>query len=971
MREKPLVQKVLCALLAFAGLLGFAAMQAQPACAGTSLIDLTDAETLFIAEHPVIHLGVDPGFIPYEFFDTDGEYKGIVPDYLDCIEEATGLRFEVARELTWPQAYEAAVERNLDALSSVSKTTQREKYFIFSDPYITFQRVIFINEDNKSINDFEDLFGETVAVQLNSSHHSYLEDFDQITLSLYETVEDALRAVADGSETAFVGNLATTSYLAKVNGIPKLTYLSIDTLEPQSLYFVARSDWPELISIVNKALASIDEESRIAISDRWISIEKSADYTWLLRLALIGGGVVALVVLVSSFWIVRLRREIAVRKQSQEELEKARMEADEANQYKSKFLARMSHEIRTPLNGIIGMAYLLKKTKVTMTQRMYVDRITQSSNNMLGIINDILDFSKIEAGKVELEIAEFSMDKAIQDVVSIISYKIEEQKIGLRLTKDLLVPNWFLGDAKRLEQILINILSNAAKFTSEGEVALEIRLDSREKDRCRLTFTVRDTGIGMTGEQAGNLFTPFLQGDTSINRRFGGTGLGLSIVKNLVDLMEGTIDVSSVPGEGSVFAVHLPLLIAKDKENEFKKSMARDLFRDIRTLVLEKNSTGMNLMQNYLDSFGIRSEPTTSPLSALSMLQAANGRHAKPFDLMIVDFDTPVEGGFQFVKSILDNARITQKPKILMMLPMMREDLFDQLDENKVDVGVGKPIIPSVLLNAILDIFQLKVIAASQAAGKFTEEELKQAGETCVLVAEDNQTNQLIAKTLLEQAGSKVLLADNGKTATELFVQNKDLIDLILMDLHMPVMNGYEASAEIRKLSATVPIVAMTADVITGVKEKCEAHGIHQTLTKPFDPEHFLQTIRRILRANGSGSEEGKSVLDIEAGLKNMGMNGGLFNQVLEQYRSENLETGEKLRDAVDERRYGEAAGIVHKLKSSSGSIGAKPLYELAVRLQAVLKEENDQETDALSSEFIEMLAALLDEIQAILATAE
>lgn len=429
-------------------------------------LGLTDAEIQFIKAHPTIRLGVDPEFIPFEFFDTDGTYKGIAADYQGLISKKTGLRFDVARGLTWSEAYEKAVERALDALPCVSKTPQRERYFLFSDAYISFQRVMFVSKDNTTIKSLEDLYGKTVAVQRNSSHHSFLSEYSQIGLSPYTHVEDALQAVANGTESVFVGNLATTNYLAKSSGITNLKYIPMNAQEPQSLYFAVRNDWPELVGILNKALASLDEESKIAIRDKWISVEQSADYTLILRYLIIAAAVVAIVFIVSAFWIIRLRKEIAKRRQIQQDLENAKREADEANRFKSTFLARMSHEIRTPLNGIIGMAYLLKKTSVTLTQKMYVERITQSSTNMLGIINDILDFSKIEAGKVELEIASFSMDQVIQDVVSIVSYKIEEQQIGLVLSKDPLIPSWFFGDAKRLEQILINILNNAAKFTS-------------------------------------------------------------------------------------------------------------------------------------------------------------------------------------------------------------------------------------------------------------------------------------------------------------------------------------------------------------------------------------------------------------------------------------------------------------------------------------------------------------------------
>ncbi|MDD3214123.1 MAG: transporter substrate-binding domain-containing protein [Eubacteriales bacterium] len=927
-------------------------------------LGLSDEEILFANEHPTILLGADPDFIPYEFFDTDGVYKGIAADYLALLSQKTGLVFTVVKGLTWSQAYEYAVERKLDVLPCISKTTQRERYFLFSDAYISFQRVIFVRKDNTTVQSLDDLYGQSVAVQKDSSHHGFLANYEQIQPSLYVNVVDALKAVSNGKEIAFIGNLATSNYLAKQNGITNLKYMPIDSQESQSLYFAVRSDWPELVGIINKGLNAIDEESKIAISDKWISVEQNADYSGLLRTVSIIGAVVGLVLLVSAFWIVRLRKEIARRKKLHSDLEKAKQEAEEANQFKSNFLARMSHEIRTPLNGIIGMSYLLKKTSLSLTQKMYVEKITQSSANMLSIINDILDFSKIEAGKIELEITSFSLDQMIQDVVSIVSHKIEEQKIGFVLIKDPQVPNWFFGDVKRLEQVLINLLNNAAKFTDVGEVALDIRLTAKENERYHLAFTVRDTGIGMTDEQIGKLFVPFTQSDVSINRRFGGTGLGLSIVKNLVELMGGNIRVFSTPGEGSSFIINLALAGDKEKEMEYREYISTGPFKNMKTLVLEKTGSNMNLIQKYLESFGIHCELTTSQRSALSMLEASNALYATPFDLFIVDYETPAEGGFAYVQSVREDPGIVKKPKILMLLPMLREDLFDELDKQGISMGIGKPVVPSILLNAILDMFNSKAVAANNEPEADTTpfEE-----PHCVLLAEDNKTNQLIAKSILEQVGLEVILAENGKIAVESYRRYQDKVEAILMDLHMPVMNGYEAAEEIRKISGDVPIIAITADVITGVREKCERYGIYQFVSKPYDPDHLIKTVKSVI-----GAEDHKpEILDAESGKRNLGMDAELYRQVINEYYGENLDTVEKLNRAIGEARYADAADIVHKVKSSSGSIGAKALYEQAVRLQRALEEKKKSEIDPLGGQFIAMLNRVLMEIKGILNLSE
>jgi len=935
----------------------------NPCFAVDGKIALTEDEIAFVNEHPVIRLGVDPAFVPFEFIDKDGKYKGITADLLSLIEERTGLRFEIISGLSWPEAYDLALSGEVDALPAISKTDERESYFLFSEPYYYFKRVIATRDTDTAISGIEDLEGLTVAVQRNSSHHSYLLYYPRINLSLYDSVEAAITAVANGTERAFVGNLATTNHLIRANGLTNLRFTAFEAEKQLALHFAGRKDWPHFISIINKALDSITQEERIAINNKWIDLESEVDYGRIIQIISIFGAFVAVAMAVSIYWIFRLKKEIRKRELIQVDLEKAKREAEDANEFKSSFMARMSHEIRTPLSAIMGMAYLLKKTEISLTQSMYIDRITQASNNMLSIINDILDFSKIEAGKVELEITSFSMDQVIQDVVNIVSYKIEEQEIGFRLSKDPLIPNWFFGDQKRIEQILLNILNNAAKFTSTGEVSFDVRLVAKENEKYHLSFSVRDTGIGMTEEQIKNLFMPFIQGDSTINRRFGGSGLGLSIVKNLVEMMGGEIQVFSTPGEGSTFIIHLSLDVDREREDLYAKTFSATHFKNIRTLVLEKTGASMNLIESYLGAFGMHCELTTSQVSAVSMLEAADGKFAKPFDLFILDYDTPAEGGFEFAVSIRNNRRIHKTPKLIMLLPMMREDLFDKLNDYGIDMAIGKPIIPSILLNGILDIFKLKAVSASHPAIKEQVSHSKLERPHLVLLVEDNKTNQLIAKSILQQVGIESILAGDGKTAVELYRQHKENIDLIFMDLHMPIMNGYEAAKEIRKMSDRVPIVAMTADVILGVKEKCEASGMYHYISKPFNPDRLIQTVKEIIQENEEESIQESTVLDQSAGLKNIGGDSEVYRQILKAYLEENQETAEKLSLAINEKRYADAVQIVHKVKGSSGSIGAKELYTVSMELQKALNEEKEEEIRPLKERFFGLLRKLIEEI--------
>ena len=703
---------------------------------------LTQKEQDFIRDHPVIHLGVDPTFVPYEFIDTDGQYKGIAADYIALICEKTGLIMEVKKGLTWTEAYEMAVQGKLDALPCVGETAERERYFLFSDTYFTFQRAIFVNEDNKDIRSFEDLSGKTVAVQMNSSHHSYMTQFPEVKLSLYPTVEAALHAVSNGTEIAFVGNFATTSYLAKSLGVSNLKYIPIDVSASdlsQSLHFAVRKDWPELVSIINKALASITTQQRTQINNKWIDVEGAVDYTFVLRVIGIAGLTLAAVLAVSYFWIIRLRKEIAKRKKAQEELTIAKEEAVSANQVKSLFLARMSHEIRTPLNAILGMAYLMKKTDLTATQGMYLDKLTQASRNMLGTINDILDFSKIEAGKITIEKVPFDLDKILQRIISIESVKVEEQGIELAVNKDPNVPSMFLGDPLRIEQILLNLINNAVKFTEHGMVKVSISCDAADGVDRVVTFIVSDTGIGMPPEQLEHLFIPFDQGDSSISRRFGGSGLGLSIVKCLTDLMGGQISAASEKGQGSAFTVQIPLEVDAIQESAKNARMSSDCFRNTRALIFLKTESTRTQLEQSFRSFGIQHEFVETEQQLRAKLDDVAAKLEAPYQILMIDYATPLNGGIELFKRFKAERRISDESKSILLVPMMREDLFEELESAGIDIGIAKPIIPSVLYNAIIEV--LKIKPPEEKLHPHKENQLIAPHPYRLLLVEDNKTN--------------------------------------------------------------------------------------------------------------------------------------------------------------------------------------------------------------------------------------
>jgi len=920
-------------------------------------IVFTEEEQEFIKTHPTIRLGIDPEFMPFEYLDINENYTGITAEYLELISERTGITFEIVEGLTWPEAYDAALNKEIDVLPALSKTVQREEFFLFSNPYYNFKRVLVTQSDNQDIKKIEDLAEHTVATQRNSSHHSYLMEQGEVNLSLYESVETALTSVASGNEEVYVGNLATTNYIIHSNGLTNLRYITFETEKPLGLHLGIRNDWPQLQSIINKGLDSISESERIAIHERWIGVVNAVDYGPFFRI-IIGIVFIAFVSLgVSLFWIVRLRKEVKKRERIQKELEKA-------SQVKSSFMARMSHEIRTPLNAIIGLSYILKRKQATAAQKVQLDRITQAANTMLGIVNDLLDFSKIEAGKVEIENMPFNIESVIQNVLSIISYRLQETNVELQLNKSPELPNWFIGDKKRIEQILLNLLNNSAKFTETGHIYVSVEVNkSEEDDMHKLCFYIEDTGIGMTQDQLKHLFKPFMQADASINRRFGGTGLGLSIVKNLVDTMDGTVSVESEEDKGTIFRVELPVKIDEEREKAYRENIKKTNLNHLHTLIISNNEPLNERITSYLKSFGMSCQIMETIVDGKMWIE-----HKNLYDLVILDYDIDTESVFDFTRNLKSNEKISKVPKIIMLLPVMREDLFEQMERYDVDIGIGKPLIPSVLFNGIIDLYGHNYERTSSQSVTLVEENTH-----TILLIEDNVTNQLIAGSLLEEAGYTILIASNGEEGVETFQKHKDETSIVLMDLHMPIMNGYEAARAIRSISPDVPIVAMTADMIEGVKEECEEHGMHYFIGKPFEPSQLAKTIHEIINKQDAKRRQASKtsrdliqpqILNEKEGMKQLGHNKELYQQVLNAFYEENKHFVDYFNKLVTSKQYNQSREMIHKIKGSLGNLGCHEMHQLAKNLQYAFEAKDEEQIHDLTHVFLPKMRQLMVEIE-------
>lgn len=868
--------------------------------------------------------------------------------------------------------------------------------------------VIFRRSSNLSITDYNDLkdkkFG---AVDENSfggwemalkafydSNINPFKDFESVTFT--GSHDDVVLKVLNGTFDAGTVRTGTLERMDSDGLIDINDFVVLKEMGNDSGYLVSTQlypEWPlakmphisdELGLKVANALMDMEQTDQAAISagiSGWTVPENYQDVHTTLRLLLIepyenygkttfhntiyNNRVFLIIINIAIFiigsflfWVLHARESLIKLTKRSKQMENI---AIEANQAKGEFLANMSHEIRTPMSAVIGLSTLLDNTELSIRQRDYNNRLKSSAVNLLGIINNILDYSKIEAKQMDVENIEFNINDVLYNLSNVVTMDANEKNIEFIYSVSPDIPQRFFGDPLRIGQILINIVSNAIKFTEEGQVVLIIE-PSQIDEQFQLIFRIQDSGIGMTQDQIEVITEPFTQADTSFTRRFGGSGLGLAITSHLIKIMGGELSIKSALNVGSTFSFNVPLETIEEKEDLIDLP---EILRDLNILIVDDNAVSLEVISKICKSLGFGTETALTPDEAFNILE----KEAYEPDLIIMDYAMPELNGIELFKKIKTKKFAKKAKRLLMISVYDHETIVQKANAISIYDFLDKPINPSFLFDTIVTMFGKAEIKQKTMIAKTDQVDLVKPG-TCIVLAEDNLINQRIVSELLYKEGFDVTIANNGQEVLDILDENEKDYKLVLMDIQMPVMNGREATSAIRNKDfkyRNIPIIAMTAHALDIERKKSLAAGMNDFLTKPVEMKLLFTVLSKyidIVTISVKAQKNQKvtlEFLDTKEGIKNMFDDSVLYLEILYTFYNDYVNFQKGLDIMFGEEDSEDLVIEVHTIKGLAATIGAKALNKKALAIELKLRDnifDFDCYTD-FSNEFKVLLEKL------------
>lgn len=629
----------------------------------------------------------------------------------------------------------------------------------------------------------------------------------------------------------------------------------------------------------------------------------------------------------------------------------AKEQAEAVSRAKTEFVANVSHELRTPMNAVLGMAHLLNQTPLSMQQQNYVDMIRTSAQSLMDLLNDVLDFAKIEAGRMELSPVTFSLDERLKTLAGIMAMNTADKDIELAIEVNPDVPQWFLGDAHRLQQVLTNLVGNATKFTERGEIVLNVTAEQPVGQVVHLTFSVRDTGVGISDHDLERIFSPFTQGDASTTRRFGGTGLGLTICRHLISLLDGSISVDSLVGIGTEFHVTVPLEVATIPDDAQIKT------GPLHLLVIDNSTLTRSAMHKAI----IRWSWTADVVDSISMgigLLKRQSTSSRRYDAVVIGRQIAHESDPGQIRNLQRCWGEDTLPLVILSRAFSRHGRETSMALWPAHAVLLKPVTPITLLDAVQDARALTRRHPGRARQAQPATSATLLSGVRILLVEDHPANQAVASALLQRAGAEVEIASDGAKAVATLEQRRRAYDLVLMDIQMPVMDGFAATVAIRQqLGLTIPIVAMSAGVMEHERQRCLACGMNDFIAKPIDPASFVQTLVQKLpwlRNTHTGAHEesvAEGIFDADALLAVPDITEEFQARIEDAVRGLVIDAPARMLSAKQwhaEGLHAEALHALHTVHGSVGMLGAKRFVQSARALEIALRETRTQDLPGL-----------------------